>query len=72
MYKKIIIQIDSYINKPIKRKADALPEEKYNLNNIEENYGPVKKLGIKEEFIILNVKDKPKSKKNNFKNQIIS
>ena len=60
---KIIIQIDSYINKPIKRKTDALPEEKYNLNNIEENYGPVKKLGIKEEFIILNVKDKPKSKK---------
>ena len=51
--------------KPRKRKNDDFPDENgndNNINNIDDNYGVIKTIQIKNEFITLYSKDKPKSK----------
>ena len=60
----IPIPIKDINNKPKKRKNDNLPyENEHNYNKIEDNYGSLKKNGIREEYISLNSIDLPKSKK---------
>ena len=55
-------------NKPIKRKSDNYYEENNNsINKNEENFIKLKKYEIREEYITLNVKDRPKTKSKLFK-----
>ena len=67
--KAINITIDKTVldsqTKPRKRKNDDFPDENGNdntINNIDDNYGVIKTFQIKNEFIILDAKDKPKTK----------
>ena len=60
----IPIPINDSNNKPRKRKTDNLPYENENhFNTIEDNFSSLKKNGIREEYISLNLIDIPKSKK---------
>ena len=61
--RKMPINIINNNNQPRKRKTDNLPGDENNLGMFEENYGSVKKSGIKEELITLYANDMPKSRK---------
>ena len=61
--RKVPINIINNNNQPRKRKTDNLPGDENNLGMFEENYGSVKKSGIKEELITLYANDMPKSRK---------
>ena len=61
--KKIKKTIIEKFDKPIKRKTDNIPDENEdNTNKNDDNHGILKTFGIRNEFITLNVKDKPKTK----------
>lgn len=61
--KKINKTIIEKSDKPIKRKTDNIPDENEdNTNKNDDNHGILKTFGIRNEFITLNAKDKPKTK----------
>ena len=61
--KKINKTIIEKSDKPIKRKTDNIPDENEdNTNKNDDNIGILKTFGIRNEFITLNAKDKPKTK----------
>ena len=67
--KKEIIS-EEKINKPIKRRTDNYYDENNNNNNLnknEDDFPKLKKYGIREEYITLNIKDRPKTKSKLFK-----